>query len=368
MKNAPHHHAPFEGIKNVEHLPVVEDAGSRALSDALRSSFRILKFVMLLVGVIVLCSGIFTVEPNEIAVVLRFGKPVGVGRDQILKPGLHWAFPNPIDEIVRIPVGQSYTLSSSIGWYPTTPEMEALGQEPPAHGSLTPGAEGYTLTADGNIIHARATMKYRIADPTLYTFRFKDATNLLQNVLNNALLDASAQFNADAAIYRDKIGFKDTVVARLQAAIEDHHLGIELDLSDVQVVAPLDVRGAFEAVLAAEQERSQKINEAQAYANQVTLKAVGEAQAIVSGGITSSNQLVLAVGAEAKAFNDQLPQFERNPQLFARRVLNQTLETVMAGAQDKFFLPPNPRNSPREIRLQLNREPAKALQTNTNQP
>lgn len=348
--------------------PSVEDLGSRALGDALRSSFRILKFVMLLVGVIVLCSGIFTVEPNEVAVVLRFGKPVGVGREQILKPGLHWAFPNPIDEIVRIPVGQSYTLSSSIGWYPTSPALDALGQEPPPHGSLTPGVDGYTLTADGNIIHARATMKYRIADPALYTFHFKDATNLLQNVLNNALLDASAQFTAEAAIYRDKIGFKDAVVARLQAAIEDNHLGIELDPFDVQVVAPLDVRAAFEAVLAAEQERSQKINEAQGYANQVTLKAVGEAQAMVSAGITSSNQLVLAVGAEAKSFRDQLPQFERNPQLFARRVLNQTLESVMAGAQDKFFLPPNPGNTPREIRLQLNREPAKAFQTNTNQP
>jgi len=348
--------------------PSVEDLGSRALGDALRSSFRILKFVMLLVAVIVLCSGIFTVEPNEVAVVLRFGKPVGVGREQILKPGLHWAFPNPIDEVVRIPVGQSYTLASSIGWYQTTPALEAVGQEPPPHGSLTPGTDGYTLTADGNIIHARATMKYRIADPALYTFRFKDATNLLQNVLNNALLDASAQFNADAAIYRDKIGFKDAVVARLQAAIEDNHLAIELEPFDVQVVAPLDVRAAFEAVLAAEQERSQKINEAQAYANQVTLKAVGEAQAIVSAGISSSNQLVLAVGAEAKSFNDQLPQFERNPPLFARRVLNQTLASVMAGAQDKFLLPPHPGNSPREIRLQLNREPAKAFQTNTNQP
>lgn len=355
-------------MNTAENHPSVEDLGSRALSDALRSSFRILKFVMLLVTVIVLCSGIFTVQPDEVAVVLRFGKPVGVGRDQILKPGLHWAFPSPIDEIVRIPVGQSYTISSSIGWYQTTPAMDALGQEPPPHGSLTPGVDGYTLAADGNIIHARATMKYRIADPALYTFHFKDATNLLQNILNNALLDASAQFTADDAIYHDKIGFKDAVLARLQTAIEDNHLGIELDPFDVQVVAPLDVRAAFEAVLAAEQERSQKINEAQAYASQVTLTAVGEAQAIVSAGIISSNQLVLSVGAEAKSFNDQLPQFERNPQLFARRVLDQTLSSVMASAQDIFLLPPHPQNSPREIRLQLNREPPTMVQVSTNQP
>lgn len=347
--------------------PLAEDLGSRALGDALRSSFRILKFVMLLVAVIVLCSGIFTVEPNEVAVVLRFGKPVGVGHDQLMNPGLHWAFPSPIDEIVRIPVGQSYAISSSIGWYKTTPAQAALGQEPLPHGSLTPGVDGYTITADGNIIQALATLKYRIADPVRYSFHFADATNLLQNVLNNALLSASAQFTADAAIYRDKAGFKDAVLERVQAAIEQYQLGIELDPFEVQVVAPLDVRHDFEAVLAAEQERSQKIDNAQAYANQVTLTAVGEAQAIVSAGLSSSNQLVLAVAAEAKSFNDQLPQFERNPQLFARRVLDETLESVMVNAQDKFLLPPRTGSTPREIRLQLNREPMSLVQTNATQ-
>ena len=357
--SAPSDSVPAPGMRPNPAAPMEEDLGSRALSDALRSSFRILKFVMVLVALIVLCSGIITVEPNEVAVVLRFGKPVGVGSDQLLKPGLHWAFPSPIDEIVRIPVGQSHTVSSSIGWYQTTPAMEVLGQEPPPHGSLIPGVDGYTLTADGNIILARATLKYRISDPVRYVFYFRDPTNLLQNVLNNALLAASAQFSADAAIYRDKTGFKDALLTRLEAAIVEQRLGIELDPFDVQVVAPLDVRPAFEAVLAAEQERSQKINEARGYANEVTLKAVGEAQAVISAGRSSSNQMVLAVAAEAKSFNDQLPQFERSPQLFGRRVLHETLDKILAGAQDKFLFPARDPNTPREVRIQLNREPPK---------
>ena len=59
-----------------------EEAGSRALNDALRSSLRILKFLMALVAVMVVFSGVFTVEPNEVAIVLRFGKPTGVGAAQ----------------------------------------------------------------------------------------------------------------------------------------------------------------------------------------------------------------------------------------------------------------------------------------------
>jgi len=345
-----------------------EDPGSQALGDALRSGLRVLRFVMLLVFGIVLFSGMFTVEPNEVAVVLRFGRPVGTGAEQLLKPGLHWAFPYPIDEVVRVPVGQSHSVASSIGWYMTTPEQDAAGKEPPARGSLVPGVDGYTITADGNIIHARATLKYRIADPAGYAFRFASASNLLQNALNNALLDASAQFTADAAIYRDKLGFKDAVLARLGESIERHQLGITLDPFDVQVIAPLDVRPAFESVLAAEQERSRKINDARGYANEVTLKAGGEAEAVISIGRSASNRLVSAVSAEASYFNEQLPHFERNPALFSRRRLAETVELVMTNAQDKFLFPARNDGEPRSLRLQLSREPAKLSSRETPKP
>src|SRR6185503_21263803 len=82
-----------------------EDTGSQALSDALRSSFLIVKLLMVAVLVYFICSGVFIVGPQEKAIVLRFGKPVGEGERGLLGPGLHWAFPYPIDEVVRIPIG-----------------------------------------------------------------------------------------------------------------------------------------------------------------------------------------------------------------------------------------------------------------------
>src|SRR5512139_377170 len=90
----------------------VEDAGAQALADALRSSFNLIKLVMVLLVGAFLASGLFTVKPNQVAVKLRFGKPVGVGREQLLQPGLHWKLPYPIDEVVYIPVGETHTLTS----------------------------------------------------------------------------------------------------------------------------------------------------------------------------------------------------------------------------------------------------------------
>ena len=85
---------------------LIEDAGSRALSEALRSSFVIVRVLMAALVVLFLASGFFTVGPHEKKIILRFGKPVGEGENALLGPGFHWAFPAPIDEVVSVPVTQ----------------------------------------------------------------------------------------------------------------------------------------------------------------------------------------------------------------------------------------------------------------------
>jgi len=43
----------------------VEDAGAQALADALRSSFNLIKLVMVLLVGAVIASGLFTVNPTR---------------------------------------------------------------------------------------------------------------------------------------------------------------------------------------------------------------------------------------------------------------------------------------------------------------
>src|SRR5712664_3910873 len=191
---------------------VVDDAGSRALAEALRSSFVIVKVIMVLLAVLFLGSGLTTVGPQEKAIILRFGKPVGEGEDALLGPGFHWAWPPPIDEVVKIPIGQVQTVQSTIGWYATTAAREATGAEPPPGTSLNPATDGYLLTADGNIIHARGTLRYRISEPGLrYEFDFVNASNLVQNAFNNALNYAAANYTVDDVLTRDTAGFREKV-------------------------------------------------------------------------------------------------------------------------------------------------------------
>jgi membrane protease subunit HflK len=353
--------APTPGVNS-------DDSASQALTEALGSSFLLVRFCMLLLLAAFVFSCVFTVNPNEVAVVLRFGKPRGTGSEVLLKQGLHWALPYPIDEIVRIRTGESKSIRSSVAWYAISPEEEAAGALPAATATLRPGVDGHTLTSDGNILHVRATMKYRIADPVAYSFAFRDATNILGNFLNNAVYHASARFTADAALYKDRTAFTDAIRGRLSQLIERANLGVTLEPLDVEVSAPLYVKDAFNDVIKAEQARSQKILESQGYSDETVRKAIGEAKSLVDTGLVSSNSLVQTIAAETKFFRDQLASYDRNPALFRERYRITTLGEVLTNASDKFFLPERADGQRRELRINLNREPASTARKDNNPP
>ena len=348
---------PVETSGDLPSKAPMEDAGTQALSDALASSFRFIRALMIILVVVFLGSGIFTVDPNEVAVILRLGKPAGSGADAILRPGIHWSFPSPIDEIVRIPIGESRTVEATNCWYQVTPEMEISGELPPSLSTLQPGVDGYALTSDGNIIHARATAKYRIADPLRYAFGFRGATNILENALNNAVLYAAVRHTAEEALYKDKTGFQDAVRRRFLQTIEKANLGIDLEPIQVQTFPPMYVKEAFDQVLEAEQALSEARNTSQGEAEEITRKAVGEGRALISDGITRSNMLVQTLRADAEAFSDQLADYQRNPRLFRERLLVETMFQVLTNVNDKWLLPESKDGRRRQIRLMLNREP-----------
>jgi membrane protease subunit HflK len=353
-----HHHA--------HGAPEAVDAGSQALAEALGSSFAIVKVVMLLMVVAFFGSGFFQVGPSEKAVILRFGKPVGEGKSVLFSPGLHWSFPYPIDEVVKIPITEQQTVQSTTGWYFTTPEQELSGEELPAGQSLNPAIDGYAITADRNIVHTQVTLHYHIDDPIAYIFNFASASNSIQNTLNNALLFTAAKFNVDDILTRDVAGFQDAVLARVSDLTEEEHLGIVIDNCQVRSVAPRQLQDVFARVTEARQNQSKQINDANAYRDKTLLAAAAQASAITTQATAASANYVKAIQADAKAFTDVLPAFEANRNLFAQQKVAETMALVLTNVQDKIFLPERADGQSRELRLMLNREPPQPKSATTN--
>jgi membrane protease subunit HflK len=358
--NGSHEHPEHERSTAVSGKEVApsdnpDEAGSQALSEALGSSFAILRIVMVGLVIVFLFSGFFTVGTQEKAVVLRFGKPVGTGDKALLGPGPHWAFPAPIDEIVKIPVGQLQTTASTIGWYATTVGNEAAGREAPPGPSLNPAIDGYVLTGDENIMHVRGNLLYRINEPGLrYKFDFVSSSNLVQNIFDNALLYAAASFTVDDALTRDVAGFRDRVKTRIAQLVAQYQVGITVDQINLQAIPPRQLTRAFDAVLDADVRRSTVLNEARSYENQTVSRARSEAQARINTGETERNSMVKQVEADAQRFSGLLAQYNANPALFIQQHQVEVLQRVLTNAQDRILLPRRNDGRPREVRLQIN--------------
>ncbi len=333
------------------------DAGSQALSEALRSSFGIVKVVMVVLVLVFLGSGIFTVGPEERAIKLRFGKAVGEGEKALLGPGLHWSFPYPIEEYVKVSVTGIKRVGSTVGWFAVTPEQELSGFVPPAGPTLNPAQDGYALTADNNIIHVRATLTYHVSDPIRYVFSFVNASNAIQAALDDAILYSAARYQVDDVLTRDVAGFKDTIRKRATALVEQQNLGIVVEDCTVQSRPPRQLEDAFNNVLRAEVTRSKVLNEARSYENQTLSKASADAQSRLNTAQSDRTRLVAEVSSRAEQFQQLLPKYLDNPNLFAQQRLTETLGRVLTNVQDKIFLTEGDSGQPMELRLLLNREP-----------
>lgn len=352
-----HEHVTPGGPEPSPETPL--DSGAQALSEALRSSFVIVKIVMVVLLIVFLGSGFFTVGPQERGMILRFGKPVGQGESALLMPGLHWSFPYPIDEYIKVSITGIQQVQSSVGWFAVTREQELAGVEPPAGPSLNPAMDGYALTADSNIIHSKATLTYRINDPVRYVFGFTNAAQTVRNALDNALLYAAARYTVDAVLTRDVTGFKETVRRRATELVAEQELGITVEECVVESRPPRQLADAFANVLRAEVNRSKVLNEAVSYRNQVLSRASADAEGRINTAESDRARLLAEVSSRAEQFRELLPQYKANPNLFVQQRLTETLGRVLTNVQDKVFVAEAPNGKSRELRLLFNREPPK---------
>ncbi|MEC9331785.1 MAG: SPFH domain-containing protein [Verrucomicrobiota bacterium] len=339
-----------------DHTEVVDDARSRALAEALQSSFKVVRVLMAALVIAFLCSGITKVDSGHQALQLRFGK----FKSPLLESGLHFAWPYPIDEIVQIPVNQNRTITSDVGWRTTDDD------DPQDSYSFAPDYDGYTLTGDGNTVHLKAQMNFSLkeSDTTIqaYEFKFNNVTNFLKSALDNAVYHASASRSALDA-YTRQTALQNDIRERIAKVVNQaHDLPIQVNSLGIEVTVPIGVKPAYDAFLKSQQESQQKVSTARAAAVSTIANAEGQARVIESGGKTTADRLLTSVEAESKSFSDQKPFYESNPELFQQRLVSETMQSVLTNAVDIFYL------SGRQPRIWLNRTPAKAKLTEGQVP
>ena len=350
------------------------DVASQALNEALRVSFRLLKFAMVLVVLLFLGSGIFTVKQHERAFILRFGRVVERADPEtrqptpILKPDLHFAWPFLVDEVVRFPAQRELDLPVASFWY--TPPAPAPGAPPTLPDSLSPELGGYNVTADVNILHSRWIVNYTVSDPVRFCTRLGDPAELASNQPNatirkllahlteSAVIRTTARYQVDDAYRGRRSQLQEDVKRALTASLSGPSMDFGIQVNSVILEAispPIQTKRAFDDVTIAGEESRKRAEAARGYRDKVITEARGQADRIRSEGMAYQTQVVAEAQADASYMNDLLQQYPTDrPMLshFLRQRLTEVLAEVLAEADEVYVL-----RSAGEVRLLLSRDP-----------
>lgn len=257
------------------------DAAQQSLGDALRTSFKILKLAIIVLVILFLASGAFVVEQNEQAIVLRLGKPTGGVREA----GPGWAFPYPIDEVLKLPVKQSSSLAIDSHWLFLRKNEKTLPLDQIRRGhnsGLHPMRDGALLTADKGLVHVKWTLTYHLNDLAKYVSTVADtnvdkAEKIITKLLENAAIDVAGGFTTEDVTRKRLTDLRDQVRVLVNSSLERLGTGIVVDSIQPISTPPIQTRTAFDNVLRAENNRQSTIIQAQKEAADLLNQTAGAA-------------------------------------------------------------------------------------------
>jgi membrane protease subunit HflK len=278
----------------------------------------ILPILGVVILLIALRTAIFTIDPEEVAIVLRFGKYV-----RTEEPGLHFRAPFGIETYQKVPVQRQ--LKVEFGF-----RTEKAGQRTQYSRSARTLAESLMLTGDLNIADVEWIVQYKIVDPVRYLFQVRDAYETFRGICEAVMRSVIGDRSVDEVLTAGRQEAEDEAVQQLQKLCEQYNLGIDVELVALQDVNPPDpVKPSFNEVNQAEQERETLINQAQAELNREIPKAHGEAKAAIESAQGYAIDRVNRSKGQATRFLALLAEYERAPEVTERRLFLETMGEVL---------------------------------------
>jgi len=239
--------------------------------------------VLIILAIIWVGAGFYTVDEQERGVVMRFG----VAQEAVVLPGLHWN-PPLVDEVNLINVTRVYDRDFS----------------------------NTMLTEDDNIIDITMTVQYVITDARDYFLEVEDPEISLQHAAESAIRHVVGSSTMDNAITtgRDQIA-QDTMI-RLQDYMDLYGTGVTIRQVNIeQSLPPQQVRDAFDDVIKAREDNQSFQNQARAYANQVVPESRGQARRQIEEANAYKERVIAQAEGEARRFEQLLVEYQKAPEV-----------------------------------------------------
>lgn len=366
-------------------------AGMLALMRTLRVLFMGLRALIIVIFVYLVFSGMFRVDEQNEAMLFRFGKlqtrvlDPERGESPILTSGRwYWAWPYPVDWVKEIPAQRSVTVSTESTFQPW---MSANMPEQQTNNFLRPGVDGYLLSGDTNIIHAKWDVNFRVVNAEKYYLDFYDEEEsdvvhnkgkaalgrrnrgteaTIRNLLSNAVLAETATWSVEDLLATTRTlpdgqieSLKDRVEERLVKLLADVGLGVQVQsLNLVELQTPQATSEAFRRVNEASETGRAEMLKARTYAENVVLAAQGLAYRIVDEARSYRTSNVERVKADSSYFETVLVEYQRNPETMLTALYTDAVSEVLSKVKNKYVLHTLP-GGYQELRLQIGAVPMK---------
>ncbi|HLF28021.1 MAG TPA: FtsH protease activity modulator HflK [Anaerolineae bacterium] len=250
-----------------------------------------------------LASGFYTVQPDERAVVRRFGQ-VLPGE---LGPGLHYRLPWPVDQADIVSVAAVRRAETD---------------------------RALMLTGDENLINVRLGVHYVVADPVAYLFRVSNPDTLVAAAAEAAVRQVIAEEAVDNVLTVDKALIQSRAAALAQPTLDAYQTGLQIvDVQLLESSPPEAAADAFREVASAREDKQTVVNEALAYQNEIIPTARGDAATTVNAAKAYAAEKVNAATGEAARFTAQQTAHADMPAITHIRLYLEAVENVLPGVR-----------------------------------
>ncbi|NBC65309.1 MAG: FtsH protease activity modulator HflK [Bacteroidetes bacterium] len=305
----------------------------------LLGNFKVIAIVITVA--IVSYLSFYTVEPEEVGVIQRFGE-----YQRIAEPGLN--FKIPFTETVQI-VPVERQLKQEFGYRTVESGVQSQYRKAGFAG------ESLMLTGDLNLADVEWVVQYRISDPYKYLFKVRNPDNTLRDMSEAAMREVVGNRTVNEVLTIGRASVAARVQEILQEMNTEYETGIQVEQVVLQDINPPDpVKPSFNAVNEAQQQRETLINQARSDYNRVIPRARGEAeQSIQQAEGYATNRTNTALG-EIAAFNDLYAEYVRAPQVTKRRIYYETMQELLPKIDNKVITDQDGANVLPLIQMQMN--------------
>jgi membrane protease subunit HflK len=282
--------------------------------------------IVIILAIIFAYSAFYTIPPGHRGVILRFGK-----YSSTVGEGLHLKIPFGIDRVFKVHTEQVDT--ETFGFRTVRPgirtqyERDAVG-----------GRESLMLTGDLNVIDVEWIVQFRRKDPQMFLFNIRDPVKALRDISESVNRRIVGNWSFDYVLQnREEVNKK--AQEELQKILDEYQSGIHIVNVRLQNVVPPDpVKGAFNEVNEAQQEKENLINQAQETYNREIPRAKGEAERTINGARGFALERVNRAKGDVARFSAVLKQYRNAREVTKRRLYLEAFQTILPNAKQIYII------------------------------